>query len=292
MSVAKMKRLAKVALESGRENAEIVEMKRIPGGSINEAFYVKTKEAQFFMKFHADAPPEFFKSEATGLRIIKETETISVPNFISYSHQPGQSFLLLEWIEGEKNERTEEVLGYKLAAFHQKSKTKHGLPTDTYIGYLPQPNDLVVSWLEYYRKYRLGNQLEIGIKKGAIADKRRARLEKLIERLDEWVPNIVEASPLHGDLYSGNWIVGPGGEPYLVDPSVLYGDRHFEIAFTEMFGGFPDRFYEAYNERYPLRDDYEDVKGIYQLFYLLAHLNMFGESYGPSVDRILTHYVG
>lgn len=292
MSVAKMKRLAKVALESGRENAEIVEMKRIPGGSINEAFYVKTKEAQFFMKFHADAPPEFFKSEATGLRIIKETETISVPNFISYSHQPGQSFLLLEWIEGEKNERTEEVLGYKLAAFHQKSKTKHGLPTDTYIGYLPQPNDLVVSWLEYYRKYRLGNQLEIGIKKGAIADKRRARLEKLIERLDEWVPNIVEASPLHGDLYSGNWIVDPGGEPYLVDPSVLYGDRHFEIAFTEMFGGFPDRFYEAYNERYPLRDDYEDVKGIYQLFYLLAHLNMFGESYGPSVDRILTHYVG
>jgi len=244
------------------------------------------------MKFHADAPPEFFKSEATGLRIIKETETISVPNFISYSDQPGQSFLLLEWIEGEKNERTEEVLGYKLAAFHQKSKTKHGLPTDTYIGYLPQPNDLVVSWLEYYRKYRLGNQLEIGIKKGAIADKRRARLEKLIERLDEWVPNIVEASPLHGDLYSGNWIVGPGGEPYLVDPSVLYGDRHFEIAFTEMFGGFPDRFYEAYNERYPLRDDYEDVKGIYQLFYLLAHLNMFGESYGPSVDRILTHYVG
>lgn len=288
----KMKQLAKVALESGREHAEIVEMKRIPGGSINEAFYVKTKNAQFFMKFHADAPTQFFKSEATGLRIIKETKTISVPNYISYSDQPGKSFLLLEWIEGEENERTEETLGHKLAKFHQKTKTKHGLPANTYIGYLPQPNELVVSWLEYYRDFRLGNQLKIGIKKGAITGERRKRMETLLERLDEWVPNIVEASPLHGDLYSGNWIVGPGGEPYLVDPSVLYGDRHFEIAFTEMFGGFPDRFYEAYNESYPLRDDYEDVKDVYQLYYLLAHLNMFGESYGASVDRILTHYVG
>lgn len=292
MNMDKMKQLAKVALESGRENAEIVEMKRIPGGSINEAFYVATNEAQFFMKFHAEAPPQFFKSEATGLRIIKETETISVPNYISYSDQRGKSFLLLEWVEGEKTDRTEEVLGYKLAQFHAKTKTKHGLPTDTYIGYLPQPNDLVVSWLEYYREFRLGNQLKIGVEKETITGERRKRMEKLLERLDEWVPNIVEASPLHGDLYSGNWIIGPGGEPYLVDPSILYGDRHFEIAFTEMFGGFPARFYESYNEHYPLRDDYEEVKGVYQLFYLLAHLNMFGESYGQSVDRILTHYVG
>src|SRR5690625_5110498 len=98
MNMDKMKQLAKVALESGRENAEIVEMKRTPGASIKEAFYVATNEAQCFMKFHAEAPPKFFRSETTGLQIIKETETLSVPNYISYSDQRGKSFLLLEWV--------------------------------------------------------------------------------------------------------------------------------------------------------------------------------------------------
>lgn len=168
----------------------------------------------------------------------------------------------------------------------------HGLETDTYIGILPQPNELNANWLEYYRDKRLGTQLQIGIENGHITDKRRKQLEKLLERLDKWVPSFVEPSHLHGDFYSGNWIIGQGGEPFIVDPSFLYGDRHFEIAFTELFGGFPDKFYDAYDESYPLRKDFDDVKPIYQLYYLLAHLNMFGEAYGESVDKILNRYVG
>lgn len=288
----KIQRLAKVALENGRDYSGIETIKKIQGGSINEAFYIRTVDAEFFMKFHANSPKGFFKSEAIGLRLIKETETISVPNYLSYSDQPGNAFLLLEWIEGKKNERTEKILGYKLAELHKCYGRMHGFETDTYIGFLPQPNDLNPNWLEYYRDKRLGSQLQIGIENGHITDKRRIQMEKLLERLDKWIPSFVEPSHLHGDFYSGNWIVGPGGEPFIVDPSFLYGDRHFEIAFTELFGGFPDRFYEAYKESYPLRKDYEDVKPIYQLYYLLAHLNMFGEAYGESVDKILNRYVG
>lgn len=288
----KIQRLAKVALENGRDYSGIETIKKIQGGSINEAFYIRTVDAEFFMKFHANSPKGFFKSEAIGLRLIKETETISVPNYLSYSDQPGNAFLLLEWIEGKKNEQTEEILGYKLAELHKCYGRMHGFETDTYIGFLPQPNELNPNWLEYYRDKRLGSQLQIGIENGHITDKRRKQMEKLLERLDKWIPSFVEPSHLHGDFYSGNWIVGPGGEPFIVDPSFLYGDRHFEIAFTELFGGFPDRFYEAYKESYPLRKDYEDVKPIYQLYYLLAHLNMFGEAYGESVDKILNRYVG
>src|SRR5699024_7536471 len=117
--------------------------------------------------------------------------------------------------------------------------------------------------------------IEQGIEKELIKGHREKQLKKLMERLDEWVPSFAEPSHLHGDLYAGNWIVGPGGEPYIVDPSFLYGDRHFEIAFTELFGGFSSKFYEAYEESYPLSKDYEDVKPIYQLYYLLAHLSLF-----------------
>jgi len=292
MIMDKMERLAKIALENGRDYSGLQTIKRIQGGSINEAFYVQTVDAEYFMKFHPNSPKSFFKSEATGLRLIKETGTISVPNYLSYSDQPGNAFLLLEWIEGKKTENTEVVLGQKLAEFHQCIGRMHGFQNDTYIGLLPQPNELNANWLDYYRTFRLGSQIEQGIEKELIKDNRRHQLEKLIKRLDKWIPSFVEPSHLHGDLYTGNWIVGPGGDPYVVDPSFLYGDRHFEIAFTELFGGLPTKFYQAYEESYPLRHDYEDIKPLYQLYYLLAHLNLFGETYGASIDTILNKYIG
>ncbi len=287
-----MERLAKIALENGRDYSGLQTIKKIKGGSINEAYYVQTIDAEFFMKFHANSPKDFFKSEATGLRIIKETGTISVPNYLSYSDQPGKAFLLLDWIEGAKTDKTEVILGQKLAELHRCFGRMHGFKNDTYIGLLPQPNELNANWLEYFRTFRLGSQLEQGIQKGLIDGTRRKRMELLMERLNEWVPSFVEPSHLHGDLYAGNWIVGPGGEPYIVDPSFLYGDRHFEIAYTELFGGFSNKFYEAYEESYPLRKDYEDVKPIYQLYYLIAHLNLFGETYGKDIDNILNRYIG
>src|SRR5690625_662392 len=283
-SMESMIKLAQVALENGRDYSGIQTMKRISGGSINEAFYVQTVDAEFFMKFHANSQK--------GLRRIKETRTIAVPNYLTYSDQPGKAFLMLDWIEGKKNDQTEEILGQKLAKLHQCLGRMHGLQEDSYIGLLPQPNELNANWLEYYRDKRLRNQIEIGIEKGFIHGTRQEQLDKLVQNIGKWIPSFVEPSHLHGDLYSGNWIVGPGGEPYIVDPSFLYGDRHFELAYTELFGGLPTKFYQAYQESYPLREDYEDVKPIYQLYYLLAHLNLFGESYGESIDVILNKYVG
>src|SRR5690625_1958308 len=289
--IEKIERLAKLGLESGREYADIKKVKPIQGGSINEAYYVETTDAAFFMKFHENAPRNFFKTEATGLRLIKETNTINVPNFLAYSDKSENAFLLLEWIEGNKSADTEEMLGRKLAQFHQVHATMHGFQEDTYIGLLKQPNKLTSNWLEYYRDQRLQNQVDIGKEKGVLQTERLHKLETLLSKQDKWIPRSVEPSYLHGDLYSGNWIVGPGGEPFIVDPSILYGDRHFEMAYTELFGGFPENFYKAYEEVLPLREDYEDIKQIYQLYYWLAHLNLFGEIYGHEVDTILDRYV-
>jgi len=288
----KISQLAKIGLENGRDYSDLVDIKPIKGGAINDAFYVRSKDSEYFMKFHASAPKHFFKSESTGLRKLKETGTISVPNYLSYSDKPGNAFLMQEWIEGEKTEQTEEIFGRKLAKLHETIGRMHGFETDTYIGLLPQPNELSANWLNYFRDFRLNSQIKQGIEIGYIKDERQKQLEKLAEQLDKWVPTFVEPSYLHGDLYNGNWIVGPGGEPYVVDPSFLYGDRHFELAYSELLGGLPDKVYEAYRESLPLSDYYEDVKGIYQLYYLIAHLNIFGEKYGPQIDEILQYYVG
>ncbi len=283
--------MTKIGLENGRDNSDLLEIKPITGGSINEAFYVRTREGEYFMKHHANSQKGFFKSEAIGLRLIKETNTISVPNYLSYSDSHGEAFLLMEWLEGEKGANTDSKLGRNLARLHQTFGSMHGFNTDGYIGILDQPNKLEPNWLAYFREYRLGHHVKDAIDKGLLVGTRKTKFVKLLDQLDKWIPPFVEPSYLHGDLYSGNWIVGRSGEPYLVDPSFLYGDRHLEIAFTEVFGGFTSEFYDSYNEVFPLHENYQDTKGIYQLYYLLVHFIMFGEAYGERIDKLLNYYI-
>lgn len=284
--------IIKKILSNIQDQSRLKGLKRVHGGSINETFYIETEKGRYFLKYHKNAPSRFFEMEKLGLQLIEKTNTISVPTVLAYDDQLGESFLLLEWIEGEKTDETEKMLGNEIANMHYNFGEYHGFHQDTFIGLLPQPNDLFESWLEYYRNKRLTVQLKEGIKRKRIDHKRRDQLEKLLNRLDEFIPEKAKPSFLHGDLWGGNWIVGPEGKPYIIDPSFLYGDRHFELAFTELFGGFSHRFYDAYDQTFPVEDYYNDVKPLYQLYYLLVHLNIFGESYGARVDAILNTYIG
>jgi fructosamine-3-kinase len=49
---------------------------------------------------------------------------------------------------------------------------------------------------------------------------------------------------------------------------------------SELFGGFPPGYLEAYREAWPLDAAYWRVRRpLYQLYYLLVHVNLFGASY-------------
>ena len=73
----------------------------------------------------------------------------------------------------------------------------------------------------------------------------------------------------------------------IFDPAVYYGDREADLAMTELFGGFPARFYDAYNEAFPLPAGYETRRHFYNLYHLLNHLNIFGAGYLAQVERTL-----
>ena len=63
-------------------------------------------------------------------------------------------------------------------------------------------------------------------------------------------------------------------------------------ATSATFGGFPAAFYRAYEQTWPLEAGYQERKALYNLYHLLNHLNLFGESYGGQVNAILRRYVG
>ncbi|GGP10363.1 fructosamine kinase family protein [Oceanobacillus neutriphilus] len=276
------------------DNSSIQTMTPVSGGDINRAYYIKTEKQEYFVKANQNTAGDFFKVEADGLERIRSTKTIAVPEVYYYdkSSENQEMVLIMQWIHGKKTATTEQQLGDQLALFHlADGPAQYGLDRSTYIGKLPQPNGWHSDWVDYFRDHRLQPQLDLSIHLNRMNQKRRLKLEKLIHDLNKYLPNQPRVSLLHGDLWGGNWITGHAGKPYLIDPSVFYGDHLFELAFTELFGGFSDIFYTQYKKILPLEDYYEDVKPIYQLYYLLVHLNMFGEAYGTSVDTILKRYI-
>jgi len=281
----------------GMADERIVSVREARGGDIGESYRIDTERRRLFVKVRRDMPARLFQREAEGLRLLGQAGALAVPEPLYAGEIPGQAggMLVLEWIEtGPARPETIEALGTGLAAQHRTTSPdgRYGLRTDNYIGLLPQVNTPADSWPAFYRDSRLLPLAKLAEARGLLPTGRRDGLHKLMDRLDRWLPARPAPSLLHGDLWSGNWLAGADGRPWLIDPAVYYGDRECDLAFSELFGGFPPRFYAAYREAYPVAPEYEERKPIYQLYHLLVHLILFGEAYGAAVDRVLRRYAG
>lgn len=276
---------------------DIISIQQVQGGDIGRSYNVETKERNFFVKYRSDLPSLVFQQEAKGLALLRAAGPLAVPQTYYAGEIPAKEggMIVLEWIDsGSSHLTTEEELGRGIAELH-KSKSPNGqfgLQHDNYIGMLPQANNWCDSWSQFYLERRLLPMIKLAEERGRLSALRINKLMQLADSLDRWIPKKSEPSLLHGDLWHGNWITSDHGEPYLIDPAVFYGDREYEMAFTELFGGFSSRFYAAYQQSYPLSPDYNERRPLYQLYYLLVHLIMFGESYCSAIDRVLVRYVG
>ncbi|MGB3918777.1 MAG: fructosamine kinase family protein, partial [Thiothrix litoralis] len=76
------------------------------------------------------------------------------------------------------------------------------------------------------------------------------------------------------------------GSPVVYDPAVYYGDRETDLAMTELFGGFGEDFYAAYQAAWPVDSGYAVRKTLYNLYHILNHFNLFGGSYGEQAARM------
>lgn len=295
------------ALRLAGDRSPLCERRGMGGG-----VRLRTAAGEYLLKTGGKGKPGFFAAEARSLQLIAATGVVRVPLVLAWRdadhgrpqitdgaptpdpQPPG--FILLEWLEappGASRERAAETLGSQLAALHRATAPRHGLDEDGYIGESPQPNGWDESWLAFFRERRLGFQAELARRNGSLAGERARRLERLLDRLGEWIDDGgVQPSLLHGDLWGGNWLVGPCGAPALIDPAAYYGDREADLAFTALFGGFPQRFRQAYETTWPLPAGWPERHDLYNLYHLLNHLNLFGEGYGGQVDAILRRYAG
>lgn len=69
-----MENVIRKAIESMGDKDRILNIKKLSGGDINEAFYVETEKKPYFLKFNRNVTAEFFQSEKDGLLSRKQKE--------------------------------------------------------------------------------------------------------------------------------------------------------------------------------------------------------------------------
>ena len=107
--------------------------------------------------------------------------------------------------------------------------------------------------------------------------------------LNEIIP-VYQPSLLHGDLWSGNFLIDHNGHACIIDPAVYYGNREADIAMTKLFGGFSQEFYSNYNDYLPMLNGWQERIPIWNLYPLLVHANLFGSSYLNQINSHKTNH--
>ena len=275
-------------------NQNIIKLEPLAGGCIADSYKLKTELGDYFLKTSTNKEYNFLK-EAHGLNEIKKTGTIKTPEVVHCD----KNFLLLEFIEqGQAKKNTMFNFGKNLARLHQNQIDYFGYFEDNLIGNNPQKNtpqlsfDIKNSWEDFFFNNRLLFQIEISRKKNILTNELEDAIWMLKDPFFELF-SMAQEKPclIHGDLWSGNFIIDKYGEAFLIDPAVYYAHREAEFGMIKLFGGFDSDFYNGYNKTYELKQGVEKREGIYKLYHVLNHFNLFGESYYHQALTLISSYL-
>lgn len=262
----------------------------LSGGSVANVMRADLDDGrQMVIKIKGTPDASDLLIEAKMLRYFKAYSPITCPEII----HADANCLLMNFIVND-NRMTGSVqrdLAQQLARQHQVNSDTFGLEFDTLIGGLPQPNRQEKSWITFFAEHRLRHMAQCAHLAGKLPGNIVVRLDRLIDRLTDFLPFESTASLLHGDLWGGNILCQSGKLAGLIDPAIYYGDREIELAFGTLFGDLGPEFFARYNEIYPIKPGFfEERRDLYNLYPLLVHVRLFGGHYVGSVDHILARF--
>ena len=273
----------------------ILSIEPVSGGCIHETARLETTKGDFFAKWNSKAPAEIFSSEAQSLRVLRAAASgLVVPEgFLASPPRVGRpAFIVMEYLPpGDgRGAKGHEALGRGLADVHRQTAHAFGFTVTTYCGPTPQDNAWTSSWVEFYAERRVRTLVRFLEKGSQLSPSERGILDRLADRLPALIPDETIPALIHGDLWSGNVLHSAQG-PALVDPACAYADREMEFGITTLFGGFPETFFSAYEEAWPLPGGWRERNPLYQLYHLLNHFVIFGGAYGAQALSLARRYV-
>lgn len=277
----------------------VVHIQQVHGGDINAAWRIETSGDRFFLKLNdAVLYPGMFEQEAIGLEALSNAigslhshKPVLVPGVVKHGVAGGKQFLLLEWMQPGSNYGKDlwENFGTTLAAMHHLPNKYFGWDHDNYIGSLQQKNTRQENWDIFFAQCRIQPLAKKLFESGQFSKQDLQNAESFCTRIGNLFPR-EPASLLHGDLWSGNFMATGTGLPAFFDPAVYHGHREMDIGMTRLFGGFDNRFYEAYHAAWPLEKGWQQRLDLTQLYPLLVHAVLFGGHYIARAREIIRKF--
>lgn len=260
----------------------------VSGGDVNDAYALENEVKKYFLLVQPNTSKDFFTAEAAGLEDLHKAG-VTVPKVYDVGEVEGDAYLLISYLE-EGGCRNYSALADTIGNMHQT------LSPNGQFGY-PHPhrgadttfdNDWTDSWIELFVERRMDLLRDSLIKDNKWHKKQAETYEQVREvMMDELSNHESKPSLLHGDLWGGNHMFLTNGEPALFDPAPFYGDREYDIGITTSFGAYPQEFYEAYQDRFPMAAGYEQRLNFYRLYVFMVHLLKFGGIYEQRVDQVM-----
>jgi fructosamine-3-kinase len=225
--------------------------------------------------------------EAFMLRELARLSDLPVPRV----HHAESDLLVMDFIDHDAGPITASVERHAaelIAALHATPRDSFGYARDTLIGPLPQPNPKYERWIPFFRDARLMFMAQHAYAEGSLPAPLLGRIERLAERLDDYLSEPAFPSLLHGDLWTGNVLVRQGRIAGFVDPAIYCGHPEIELAFATLFGTFGNSFFAAYEESRPLEPGFHELRrDLYNLYPRLVHVRLFGAGYLAGIDATL-----
>lgn len=227
-------------------------------------------------------PPGMFASELHGLNRLKSAGC-QTPK-VQFESELG--LVMAFYPPTSPTDGEYAHFGTQLAQLHGTKHPHYGDDGNAFLASLPLPNiPADTSWDTAFVELRLGEMY----RRAVLKDQQLRTID--LARLDG--VSLPQEGPclIHGDLWQGNIHPTQNGL-MMLDPSCWVGERALDIAMLRLFGSLPEIFWQSYRETYPIPSAVESVIPLYQLYYALGHVALFGQGYSGLCRQLWRDFVG
>ena len=277
-------------IEKLLNNKKIIDSKLLSDSfGINCLKVVTSDSKEFIIKYYYRSNDKFnaIKSETNNLLFFNKKKFNQFPSIINYNDK----FLIMSFINNDDDQpnQTNDDLLNAIISLHSNKSKNYGFSFDTQIGGLRQINSISNNWLEFYRDKRLSYIFDLVNKNQPMDETINTKIDLLIKKIDNFIPNKPISSLLHGDLWEGNILFKNKKFIGFIDPGSFYGHNELEVSYLRWFNPkfIDESFLDKYSDQIKIDKYYLEYEPIYQLYYSLLNVYLWDRSYIEDVRKLL-----
>ncbi len=286
----KIKDLQLLKIEKYLNNKKIISSKLLSDSFGINCIKIATEDKKnYIIKYYKKNNYKFnaIKSEYENLNYLNGLNL----KFFPIAYPADKDHLIISFIENDKSQPKESKDDFVNAIInmHSNKNDKFGFNFNTQIGGLKQINIKTDNWIEFYKKNRLNYIYELICSTNPMEKLINSKIEKLLNKLEDFIPKNPIPTLLHGDLWEGNILFNKKKFVGLIDPGSFFGHNEFEIAYLTWFnpGFIKNNFLDKYNEVIRIDREYHTYEPVYQLYYSLMNVHLWDRKYINDAKRLL-----